>query len=179
MFLYLLKWFQHDRVLKLMPVSYFSIMVKDLTCRPSAGEVLKHAYIEKQMEVSGTHIMNRLWAHNSNQEKNHHALILIVMIQSGHKICTWCDSRAVMIYPQISNISRTLVGNKICWSLRCRRCSNYIFILDLTHGPNRLGKVNSKTRPEIFKFRDLVWLMLEVWRYVQNYIDLIRSLFYI
>ena len=39
-----------------------------------------------------------------------------------------------------------------CWSLRCswsiacRRCSNYIFILDLTHGLNGLSKDNCKTR---------------------------------
>ena len=39
-----------------------------------------------------------------------------------------------------------------CWSLRCswsiacRRCSNYIFILDLTPGFNGLGKGNCKTR---------------------------------
>ena len=43
---------------------------------------------------------------------------------------------------------------KDCWSLRCslsiacRRCSNYIFILDLTHGFNVLGKDHCKTRRE-------------------------------
>ena len=51
---------------------------------------------------------------------------------------------------------------KNCWSLRCswgivcRRCSNYIFILDLTPGFNGLGQNNCKTRAEIFKFLDLV-----------------------
>ena len=28
------------------------------------------------------------------------------------------------------------------WNIACRRCSNYIFILDLIHGINRLGKYN-------------------------------------
>ena len=47
------------------------------------------------------------------------------------------------------------VSKKKCWSLRCnwstacRHCSNYIFILDLTLGVNRLGKDNYKTRWEI------------------------------
>ena len=42
-------------------------------------------------------------------------------------------------YRKTSNISHTLVGNKIVdnfelrcsWGIACRRCSNYIFILDL------------------------------------------------
>ena len=67
-------------------------------------------------------------------------------------------------YWKTSNISRTLVGNKICWSLRCSWsiacwcCSNYIFILDLTPGISGLGKDNCKTRRETLKFlRDLCW----------------------
>ena len=58
-----------------------------------------------------------------------------------------------------------------CWSLRCswsiacRRCSNYIFILDLTPGFNGLGKDSGKTRWQTFKLRNLVWLILEVWQY--------------
>ena len=47
----------------------------------------------------------------------------------------------------------------------CRRCSNYIFILNLIHGFNRLGKDNYKTRWETFKIWDLVCLLLEVWLY--------------
>ena len=42
------------------------------------------------------------------------------------------------------------------WSIACRRCSNYIFILHLTHGSNRLRKDNWKPRRETFKFWDLV-----------------------
>ena len=58
-----------------------------------------------------------------------------------------------------------------CWSLRCswsitcRRCSNHIFILDLTPGFNGLGKDICKTRRESFKFWDLVCLILEILRY--------------
>ena len=51
------------------------------------------------------------------------------------------------------------------WSIACRRCSNYIFILDLTPGFNEMGKDNCKTRWESFKFWDLVRLILEILRY--------------
>ena len=56
-----------------------------------------------------------------------------------------------------------------CWSLRCswniacRRCSNYIFILNLTPGFNRKGEDICKSRRETFKFKDLVPLVLEIW----------------
>ena len=56
------------------------------------------------------------------------------------------------------------------WSLSCswniarRRCSNYIFVIDLTHGFNGLGKDKFKTRRETFNVRDLMLLILEVWR---------------
>ena len=58
-----------------------------------------------------------------------------------------------------------------CWSLRysrsitCRRCSNYIFILDLTPGFIGLGNDNCKMRQETFKFLDLVCLFSDVDRY--------------
>ena len=51
------------------------------------------------------------------------------------------------------------------WSIACRRWSNYIFVIDLTPGFNRLRKDNLKTRQETFKFWDSVWLILETWRY--------------
>ena len=38
------------------------------------------------------------------------------------------------------------------WGIACRRCSNYIFILDLTPGFTGLGKDNCKTRPKSLKF---------------------------
>ena len=76
------------------------------------------------------------------------------------------------IYRQVSNIRGTLVGNKIVdhsdvvgASIACRRCSNYIFILDLTLGFIGLGKDNCKTSRETFKFGDLVRLILEILRY--------------
>ena len=46
------------------------------------------------------------------------------------------------------------------WSIACRRGSNYIFILNLTPGFNRLGKDNYKMRQKTFKFWDLVQLIL-------------------
>ena len=55
-----------------------------------------------------------------------------------------------------------------CWSLRCswsiacRHCSNYIIILYLTPGFNRLGKDKCKTRRESFTFWDLVCLILVI-----------------
>ena len=75
-------------------------------------------------------------------------------------------------YRKTSNISRTSVGNIIVdnsdcsWSTACRRCSNYIFIFNLTPGFNGLYRDNCKTRQETFKFRDSVRLILEVLRYV-------------
>ena len=60
-----------------------------------------------------------------------------------------------------------------CWSLRCswsiacRHCSNYIFILDLTPGFNGLGKGNGKMRWETFKFWDFVCLILKILQ-IQN-----------
>ena len=69
--------------------------------------------------------------------------------------------------PQEAPVSVKLI---YCWSLRCswsiacRRCSNYIFILNLTPGFNKLHKDNCKTRRETFKF--LVRFILEIWRYV-------------
>ena len=72
-----------------------------------------------------------------------------------------------LMYRQVSNIIRQLN----CWSLRCswsiacRRCSNYIFIINLTPGFNGLGKDNYKMRWEAFKFWDLVRLILETLRY--------------
>ena len=73
-------------------------------------------------------------------------------------------------YRQISNIRRTLVGNKIVghscsWSIASWRCSNYIFILDLTPDFIGLGKDNCKTRREAFQLGDLVRLILQTLRY--------------
>ena len=64
----------------------------------------------------------------------------------------------VLAYHQVSNIRRTLLGNKfvdhsdVVGASPSRRCSNYIFILDLTPGFIGLGKDNFKTRRGTFKF---------------------------
>ena len=50
------------------------------------------------------------------------------------------------------------------WSIACRRCSNYIFILNSIPGFNGLGKDNNKMRREAFKFWVLVRLILETLR---------------
>ena len=66
-------------------------------------------------------------------------------------------------YSQTSNISCTLVSNKIAGHLRaCRCCFNYIFILDLTHGFNWLAKNDCKTRRELFKCSDFACLLFKV-----------------
>ena len=73
------------------------------------------------------------------------------------------------IYRQTSKTSQTFVGNKLVgqtrsiWSIACRRCSNYIFILDLTPSFSGCGKDDCKTRRETFKFWDLVRLTLNVY----------------
>ena len=46
------------------------------------------------------------------------------------------------------------------------RYSNYIFILDLTHGFNIMNKGNCKARRDAFKFLDLVRLILKILRYI-------------
>ena len=66
------------------------------------------------------------------------------------------------------------------WSIACRRCPNYIFILDLTPGFVGLGKDNCKTRRETIKFGDLVRLMLDILRYLlyeKLYRDCIQHVF--
>ena len=98
----------------------------------------------------------------------------------------------VYVYCQTSEISCALICNKIfdqsdvvgaspttlrcSWSIACRRCSNYIFILDSTPGFIRLGKGNCKMRQETFKFWDLVWLILEIWLYFTSFV--LRELAY-
>ena len=73
-------------------------------------------------------------------------------------------------YSQISNIGHTSVENEIIdhsdvsWSIACRRCSNYIFIMDSIHGFNGLGKDNHKTKRETFQLGDSVGLILEIGR---------------
>ena len=74
-------------------------------------------------------------------------------------------------YRQVSNMRGTLLGNKIGdhSDVTCRRCSNYIFILDLTPGFTGLGEDSCTTRRETSKFGELVRLILEI---LQYYVDL-------
>ena len=86
----------------------------------------------------------------------------------GHFVQTSMRSEGKW-YLQTSNISLTLVGIKIVDHSdevgACRRCSIYIFILELTRGSSGLSKDNCKTRRETFKFWNLVHIILDVWRY--------------
>ena len=74
-------------------------------------------------------------------------------------------------YHDISNIRRIIVDSKLrcSWSIACRRCSNYIFIVDFSPGFNILYKDNCKTRRETFKVWDVVWLIVEIWQYIINW----------
>ena len=64
-----------------------------------------------------------------------------------------------------------LIRQSNCWSLRyswsiaCRRCSNYIFILALTPDFKGLSRDNGKTRRESFKIWDLLRPILDILRY--------------
>ena len=82
-----------------------------------------------------------------------------------------CSPLFSIVYRKTSNISRTLVGSKIVdyklrcsLSIACRRCSNYIFILNLTPGFNGLSEDNCMRIQETFKFWNLVRLIQEVLR---------------
>ena len=70
---------------------------------------------------------------------------------------TFTSGPAVISYRPVSNIRRA-----------CRRCSNYIFILDLTLGFIGWGKDNCKLRREAFTFGELVRLILESSRHVSH-----------
>ena len=56
-------------------------------------------------------------------------------------------------------------SSRCTWSIACRHCSKYIFLLDLTPGFNGMGKYNCKTKRETFELLDLVCLMIEVWQW--------------
>ena len=79
-------------------------------------------------------------------------------------------------YREVSNIRRTLDSNKIvdhsdvvgAAPVACRRCSNYIFILDLAFSFIGLDKNNYKTRRATFEFGDLVRPILDIFRYIAS-----------
>ena len=74
------------------------------------------------------------------------------------------------IHPAVINVMYIVsnLGNDCPPNMACRCCSNYIFILNLIRGFNRLGRDNCKTRRETFEFWDLVRLILEIWGYMRN-----------
>ena len=58
------------------------------------------------------------------------------------------------------HIITTCWSLRCSWSIACRRCSNYIFILDLTPGFSGLGRDDWRASRGTFKFLDLVRLIL-------------------
>ena len=74
----------------------------------------------------------------------------------------WLCYVRIQKYGKTSSISRTLEGNEIA-DHSDRRCSNQIFIFDLTPGFNGFGKDNCKRRRETFKVWHSVRFILEVW----------------
>ena len=68
---------------------------------------------------------------------NHHWFRNVALRQTGNMplsepmMASFAD-----VYRKVSNIRPTLVGNIIVDQNCCRRCSNYSFILNLTHGFN-------------------------------------------
>ena len=78
------------------------------------------------------------------------------------------------IYCQTSDIRHTLVSNtnvqhslRCSWSIACRRCSSYIFILDLTLASKDWAKTTRWDENHKFKFLYWVHLILEVWQYCE------------
>ena len=61
--------------------------------------------------------------------------------------CVWWCLQLPLILKYKSHLSRqqNCWSHRCSWSIACRRCSNYIFILDLTPDFNGLGKDNCRT----------------------------------
>ena len=110
-------------------------------------------------------------------KKNHHHAQIDFDFGQVHIVLwlSYCqDAEKISVEPCLS-------WQLNCWSLRCswsipcRRCSNYIFILDLTHDFNRLGKDNCKTGRKSLKFWYLVCLIIEILRYISGNMDLVYN----
>ena len=86
--------------------------------------------------------------------------IFMAIIRSDLIVCH--DTPSNLYYKTKLNRQLNCRSLRCSWSIACRRCSNYIFILDLTSG----FKVFSKTVWEYFKCRDWVCLILETWQYL-------------
>ena len=120
----------------------------------------------------GSRYQERKYNHNNNKQQQQKQMKICVYLTRVAVTCRfypypsrllWYDCLSARdatlwdmgTYRQLSNIRCILVGN--CWSLRCswsiacRRCFNYIFILHLTRGFNILCKDNCKPRQESFE----------------------------
>ena len=78
--------------------------------------------------------------------------IILVKLSLDYDSVSWnrkCKSK----YRHTSNISHTSAGYE---NIACRRCSNYIFVLDLTHGYNK-NWTKATTR------RDMKHLSFGIW----------------
>ena len=121
-----------------------------------------------------THLQGTVWRHRTGSTPTQ-AMACCLMAPSHYLNQRWLIISDVLwhspeddlignTYRQTSNISRTLVGNTNCWSLRCSwgiacRCySNRNFILDLTPGFNIMHQDNCKTRREKLSFG--VWRLM-------------------
>ena len=79
-------------------------------------------------------------------------------------LMAWTLTVKPLIWEAPQSVGNKIVGSLGCsWSIACRRCFNYIFILDLTPESNTLHKDNCKTKLETFDFWYLVQLILEIW----------------
>ena len=90
-----------------------------------------------------------IWYKIYNKARNH---LICIHSQVKHLVNNKSLFKQLIICVVVSNplYDKHLLRQWNCWSLRCswsiacRRCSNYIFILDLTHGFNEMGKDNFK-----------------------------------
>ena len=126
-----------------------------------------------QTTTKTSHILKPLiWVYLSKPLNTWHNNNVVITPKRRHfdVIVSKCRRFDVITTSLLRNMAAGRQYN--CWSLRCRRsmacrlCSNYMFILDITHDFNRLSKGNCKTKRETLKFGDLMHLILEFWRYV-------------
>ena len=141
---------------------YITLAIHSILC-PNQ----KHPWL---VVSSVCHDVSILFNYISMENTTEHSMYLIT-------ICSLIDLEIISHLSCETHTVKSLITAHLsrqsnCWSLRCswsiacRRCSNYIFILNLAPGCNGLGKDNCKTRRETMMFGDRLRLMLEIWRYV-------------
>ena len=102
-------------------------------------------------------------------DRQDHSYVLLQFSWCGTKLSIGHLFHFWYMYCQTSNISCTLVGNKlvdhsdVVGASPVGAAPNYNLILDLTPGFNGSDKDNCKTRWETFKFWVLVQLILELY----------------